>query len=164
MMDGMGRYTIGELAKAAGVPVSTVRFYERSGILAPEARTGANYRQYSEQSLGRLRFIRASQSTGFSLSDIRQLLDLAYSPDPPCDDVLNLARNRLADVRQQLKDLKRLEKALSRALANCCKGEGDDLCQDISRMRGDRKLYARCVPEKTMTPLTLHRGSTSTVK
>src|SRR5437762_1270882 len=100
-------YTIGELARAASVPVSTVRFYERNGILTPDARTGANYRQYSDQAFERLRFIRASQATGFSLSDIRKLLDLAYSSDPPCEEVLNLAKNRLADVRQRLKDLKR---------------------------------------------------------
>lgn len=155
--------TIGELARAADVPVSTIRFYERNGILAPDARTGANYRTYSAQALERLKFIRASQATGFSLADIRKLLDLAYSSDPPCEEVLNLAQNRLADVRQRLADLKRVEKALARSLQQCCKGEGDDLCDEISRMRGDRKLFARCAPGKNTIGLTLNRGSTATV-
>jgi MerR family mercuric resistance operon transcriptional regulator len=156
--------TIGELAKAANVPVSTIRFYERNGILAPDARTGANYREYSQQALERLRFIRASQSTGFSIADIRKLLDLTFSSDPPCGEVIDLAKNRLADVRQRLADLKRVEKALARSLEQCCKGEGDDLCDEISRMRGDRKLYARCSAEKRPVALTLNRSSTSRVR
>jgi DNA-binding transcriptional MerR regulator len=160
----MRRLTIGELAKAANVPVSTIRFYERNGILSPEARTGANYREYSQEALERLRFIRASQSTGFSIADIRKLLDLTFSSDPPCDEVITLAQNRLADVRQRLEDLKRVEKALAGSLEHCCKGEDDDLCGEISRMRGDRKLYARCSAEKRPVGLTLNRSSTATVR
>lgn len=66
-------HTIGRLAGVAGVPVSTVRYYERAGLLRPEARTGGNYRFYGPASLARLRFIRAAQATGFGLKDIQEL-------------------------------------------------------------------------------------------
>lgn len=143
----MQGYSIGELAKAAGVPVSTVRFYERHGILKPDARTGGNYREYSERALERLRFIRTSQSTGFSLNDITALLQIAYSDDAPCDDVLTLARNRLADVRARIRDLRRLEKALAKSLDLCCKGERGDLCEEITRLRGTACACSDCPPE-----------------
>src|SRR4051794_9407174 len=104
----MNGYSIGELAREAGVPTSTVRFYERRGLLKPETRSQSNYRLYGPQSVERLKFIRAMQSTGFSLSDIRALFELAFSNEPPCAEVLALARNRLVDVRQKIKDMRRI--------------------------------------------------------
>ncbi len=87
MKDAM---TIGELARAAGVPTSTVRFYERRGLLKPDARTQANYRTYTSRAAERLKFIRAAQATGFSLKDVREMLALTYSDEPPCDEVAAL--------------------------------------------------------------------------
>src|SRR5438105_4117907 len=117
--------TIGVLAKAAEVPTSTVRFYERRGLLKPDARTQSNYRAYSARSAERLRFIRAAQATGFSLKDIREMLALTYSDDPPCAEVTALINRRLSDVRQRLRELKRVESALTRAHNSCCKGGPD---------------------------------------
>src|SRR4051794_941812 len=128
--------SIGQLARAAGVATSTVRFYERRGLLKPDQRSQSNYRLYSPASLERLRFIRACQATGLSLKDIRALLDLAYSTDEPCDDLLALARNRLDDVRRKIKDLRRVERALGRSLDLCCKGEQGDLCGQLGQLRG----------------------------
>jgi MerR family mercuric resistance operon transcriptional regulator len=145
----MKDYSIGELANAAGVPVSTVRFYERHGILKPDARTGGNYRAYGERSLERLRFIRASQSTGFSLSDIKAMLQIAYSDDALCDDVLTLARNRLADVRARIRDLRRIEKTLVKSLHLCCTRERGDLCEEITRLKGKACACSDCSPEKS---------------
>ena len=108
--------TIGELARAAGVPVSTVRFYERRGLIRPDARTAANYRTYSARSAQRLAFIRAAQASGFSLKDIREMLALTFTDEPPCDEIASLIEHRLADVRQRLAELKRVERQLSRCL------------------------------------------------
>lgn len=131
----MQGYTIGQLAREAGVPISTVRFYERSGLLKPDFRTGANYRGYSPASLGRLRFIRSAQATGFSLADITELLDLTSSDEPPCDGVVSLLSHRLAEVRERIKELRNIEKALTRSLTDCCQGKGPDLCMEITRLR-----------------------------
>jgi DNA-binding transcriptional MerR regulator len=127
--------TIGELARSANVPTSTVRFYERRGLLKPDARTQSNYRTYSLRTLERLKFIRAAQANGFSLKDIREMLALTYSDDPPCEEVAALIEHRLDDVKQRLRELKRVHRALTVALRSCCKG-GPDWCNEIERLKG----------------------------
>ena len=132
----MTAYTIGQLANAVGVPTSTIRFYERTGLFKPDARSDGNYRQYGEQALGRLRFIRSAQATGFSLDDIRELLSLTHSDEPPCEEVLTLTKKRLAEVRQRLKELRHVEKVLARALDECCTGQAPDICTELTRLQG----------------------------
>ena len=99
----MPSYTIGQLARAAAVPISTLRFYERTRLLTPTTRSDGNYRQYDSAALERLRFIRAAQATGFSIEDIRELLSLTHSDEAPCDDVLSLMTNRLSEVRERFR-------------------------------------------------------------
>jgi MerR family mercuric resistance operon transcriptional regulator len=156
------QYTIGQLAAAAGVQTSTVRFYEREGLLKPEARTGSNYRAYGEGSLEKLKFIRAAQASGFHLSDVREMLALTHSDDAPCRDVEQLIERRLADVRTRMTELKRVERVLDTALKNCCRG-GVDWCGEIDRLRG-RPPHSSCSPAGGNCPpkksskksLTLH--------
>ena len=133
-------YTIGALARAANVPVSTVRFYERRGILRPDGRSGANYRRYSDESLQKLRLIRCAQSIGLSLKDARELLKLIDSENCPCDDVEQVVRRRLADIRERLKELRRWERALEKSLRICCSGKETGVCETIIRLnRGSCK-------------------------
>src|SRR5437016_11472300 len=108
--------TIGQLARATAVPTSTIRFYERRGLLKPDARTVSNYRSYSANSAERLRFIRAAQSSGFSLKDIRAMLALTHSDDPPCAEVAALIERRLDEVRARLRELRRVERTLPMSL------------------------------------------------
>jgi len=82
-----GPFTIGQLASTAGVPSSTVRYYERQGLLSPDGRTGGNFRVYDGESLRRLRFIRTAQSTGFRLKDIQRLLEMRGGSSGSCCDV-----------------------------------------------------------------------------
>lgn len=147
--------TIGELARAANVPTSTVRFYERRGLLKPDARTPSNYRTYSARAAERLKFIRAAQATGFSLKDIKEMLALTYSDDPPCAEVAALMEHRLDDVRQRLRELKRVERALSVALKSCCKG-GPDWCDEIERLKGGKSPASTSPKCSSCDPLTLH--------
>ena len=148
-------YTIGQLSRAAGVPTSTVRFYERLGLLKPDDRTRSNYRTYSARSAERLKFIRAAQATGFNLKDIKEMLALTYADDPPCAEVASLIDHRLADVKQRLRELKRVARALSVARKSCCKG-GPDWCGEIERLKGQKPTD--CPPPKRSArkPLTLH--------
>ena len=147
--------TIGEIAKAAAVPTSTIRFYERRGLLKPDARTQANYRTYTPRAADRLKFIRAAQATGFSLKDIREMLALTYSDDPPCDEVAALITRRLADVKQRLTELKRIDRTLSLALKSCCKG-GPDWCNEIERIKTGKSSLCTSLRCSTREPLTLH--------
>lgn len=113
--------TIGEIAKAASVPTSTLRYYERAGLLAPPARTAARYRVYDEESLQRLRFIRGAQTVGFTLDDIRLLLSL--NSDAPCEDVQQLLELRIAHVDRKVAEMKYLRSTLAKALDRCRKSK-----------------------------------------
>jgi DNA-binding transcriptional MerR regulator len=106
--------TIGQLAEAAGVPTSTVRYYERAKLLKPSARSPSNYRLYSASDLERLRFIRAAQATGFTLDDVTKLLRPA-----PCGSVQHLIEDRLDEIGERTKELRHVQKVLRAALAEC---------------------------------------------
>lgn len=114
-------YSIGELAKAACVPTTTVRYYERRGLLSPDSRTRAKYRVYGESALERLRFIRAAQATGFTLEDIAALLMLRdEGAAGGCHaEVSSMISGRLADVETRLADLRRVRAVLREAVQAC---------------------------------------------
>jgi DNA-binding transcriptional MerR regulator len=130
----MQTYSIGQLARAAGVPTSTVRFYERAGLLKPQARSGANYRVYTQQSLERLQFIKSAQAVGLSLDDVDKMLDLAGESAEPCRAVVTLAERRLTEVREKIKHLQTVEKTLAKAVQHCCTS-GDGLCNKVNHLR-----------------------------
>lgn len=115
--------SIGQLAKAAGVGVETVRFYEREGLLPEPPRRASGYRQYPSDAVGRIRFIRRAKDLGFTLREIAELLDLRVDPDKTCADVRALARAKLGAVEQKMNDLARIKAALEK-LANACRGQG----------------------------------------
>lgn len=124
-------YTIGELARAAGVPTTTVRFYERQRLLVPDARSGSNYRLYGAASLDRLRFIRSAQAAGFTLGDIRSLLDFKDGATPPCREVQALIESRLKLVAEQLEHLHHVQAVLGKWLTMCRKAERSGRCRVI---------------------------------
>ena len=127
----MSVFTIGRLAKAAGVPTSTVRYYERIGLVAPDGRSNGNYRVYTTQALERLRFIRAAQATGFTLDDVTVLLNLRDGTTAPCKEVQTLVEDRLADTEQRLQDLHHVQQVLKASLKLCRRSERTGRCRVI---------------------------------
>lgn len=120
--------TIGQLAAQAGVGVETVRYYERRGLLPepprkPGAAHHAGYRQYDAGALARLRFIRNAQELGFTLAEIRELLELRVAEGTTCRDVKARAETKLADVERKIAELDQLRRALSSVAARCGGGE-----------------------------------------
>ena len=116
------KLTIGRLAKAAGIGVETVRFYERKGLLKkPSARLGA-FRAYSPKDTERVQFIKRAQTLGFTLRDIAELLRLETGSGLTCNQLLNVVTAKLADVRSRIEDLKQMELALSE-LEGCCSAQ-----------------------------------------
>ena len=107
--------TIGALARRAGLATSTVRFYEREGVLSAPLRTAAGYRIYTAHSLAELGFIRSARSLGFSLCEIREVLTLARRGAAPCDRLKELAVKRLAVMDRELVKLRAQRKELRRA-------------------------------------------------
>lgn len=117
-MDSIG---IGTLAKRAGVGIDTVRYYERSGLLAPRGRLPSGYRRYGALELSRLRFIRRAQTLGFTLKEIRALLALSRGRDVA--RVKRAAQQKLADVEQRIVALESVRSALT-SLISACPGHG----------------------------------------
>lgn len=125
----MGSYsTIGGLAKAADVPVSTLRYYERLGLLLPESRSDGNYRVYGPRSLERLQFIRRAKDAGFTLEDVTTLLHIQDGTRAACDEVRTLIEGRLADLDDRLRDLRHLRTALVSLQKTCHDSAEKDHC------------------------------------
>ena len=127
-------YTIGELARAAEVPTSTIRYYERRGLLRPEGRSDSNYRVYDEEGLELLRFIRAAQVTGFQLRDIELLIELRSGEGNPCGEVRAVIEERLRDLTGKLKELRHARKVLEQALDWCKSGEPEGRCGALDEL------------------------------
>lgn len=111
--------TIGDLSRATGVKVETVRYYEKIGLLEKPERTAGNYRAYSLEHLNRLSFIRRSRDLGFSLDQVRALLDLADQRDRSCESVDAIAIAHLAEVDRKIADLRALRRELDSLLKQC---------------------------------------------
>ena len=126
-------YSIGELGRATGTKVETVRYYERIGLLPKPARTGGNYRSYGPAELDRLSFIRRARALGFPIDQVRALLDLSDQRDQDCATVDGLARAHLHDVEAKIADLKALRRELSALIDSCCGGTVAD-CRIIEAL------------------------------
>ena len=114
-----GIQTIGELARATGVKVETIRYYEKIGLLAEPQRTPGNYRAYGPEQLNRLSFIRRSRDLGFSLEQVRDLMALADKRDQPCESVDAIAFAHLEEVDRKIADLRALRRELDSLLKQC---------------------------------------------
>lgn len=130
-----GQYTISQLAKAAEIPTTTLRYYERIGLVEPEDRSHGNYRLYGDESLRKLRFIRAAQATGFTLDDVKALLSDDSGGTPTCGSVQGLIEERLADIKTRLQDLQHVQKVLNSALRKCRTQKKTDCCQVVQGLR-----------------------------
>src|SRR5437660_11848398 len=115
--------TIGQVARSAGVGIETVRFYERQGLLTEPARKESGYRQYGEDVVARLRFIRRAKELGFSLKEIAELLALRVEPETTCAEVRTKAEAKIVDVEEKIQALRRIKKALVK-LTTACSGRG----------------------------------------
>jgi len=132
-----GRLTIGELARRTGIPTSTLRYYERSGLIEPVARTGANYRLYGPHEVDRLRFIRAAQTAGFTLVDIRMLLDYRDGRPVPCRDVRSMIENRLAAVEERVREYRGIQRVPRAFLKECVVSEDEEPCHVMEKLVHD---------------------------
>jgi DNA-binding transcriptional MerR regulator len=122
-MSDSAEWTIGDLAKATGTKVVTVRYYEKIGLLPVPPRTTGNYRAYDCGHVDRLRFIRRCRDLGFTLDQVRDLLRLSAREDQDCTAVDLIAAGHLAAVERKIADLSRLADELRR-IGSCCQGGG----------------------------------------
>lgn len=138
-----GELTIGRLARAAGVNVETVRYYQRRRLLAVPPRPAGGVRRYPPAAVARLRFIKRAQELGFTLAEIGRLVSL--SEPQSCGKARSLAASKLDLVNARLADLERMRGVLEALIARCDAAAGNMACPIIETL-------AREVPAKRVTP------------
>lgn len=129
-------HTIGQLADAAKVNVETIRYYERKGLIEQPKKPKQGYRQYSQETLTTILFIKRAQLLGFTLSEIAALIDLSTGR---CHGVQVLTEKKLLTVRQKLKDLKSLEKSLKSLIDKCRANPDENQCPIIESLVPKRR-------------------------
>lgn len=131
---------IGEVAKAAGIGIDAVRFYEREGLIPAPPRRPSGYREYAPDIVGSLRFIKRAKELGFTLKEIEELLRLEASEGTTAADVREQAEAKLEDLEERIRALQRMRRTLRR-LVGSCPGRGP---------LGDCSILRALAPERKM--------------
>ncbi len=126
--------SIGEAARKSGVPVETIRYYERAGIVSGPPRTLSRPRVYDAAGIARLGLIKRCSDLGFSLDEARALLALSENSDAPCGDVKVIAEGHLDEVGRKIRALRDLEAALAELVRECA--EGNTACPALRALAG----------------------------
>ncbi len=130
---------IGEVAKAAGIGIDAVRFYEREGLIPEPARRPSGYRMYSPDVVLSLRFIRRAKELGFSLKEISELLSLETAAEATAADVRKLAEAKLADIEERIRALQRMRRALRKATESCTGQGSTSGCSILQTLNREEK-------------------------
>ena len=124
----MSMITIGKLARACDVKTDTVRYYEDKGLIRTTDRTESGYRLYAAEVISRLKFVRKAQSLGFTLKEIKEMLELSEKPEADCENVKQHAQQKIVEIDKRIADLTEMKKALL-DLAKFCPGTGKPLSE-----------------------------------
>lgn len=111
--------TIGKIAARAQVSADSIRFYEREGLLSPAQKSESGYRLYTEEAVRRINFIKHAQQCGFSLSEIRELLELKGHDRSCCNDVYRVAVEKKLQLESKIRALKTMSQALNQLIEVC---------------------------------------------
>jgi DNA-binding transcriptional MerR regulator len=131
---------VGEVAKAAGVGVQTLHYYERVGLLPKPKRSAANYRIYAADAIRRVRFIKKAQAVGLTLEETKQILDLKDRGHAPCHQVVELGKKHLQETELRLTQLRAFHRMLAKSVdewrkadrpGRACAGEFCDLIERL---------------------------------
>jgi DNA-binding transcriptional MerR regulator len=114
--EGRRMLKIGDVSKRSGIGIEALRFYEKSGLLDKPSRTYGGYRVYGKDVLERLAFIKQAQALGFSLDEIRQIVEDARKGQSPCDEVREIVRRRMEELDERLRELQKYRRELKQTL------------------------------------------------
>lgn len=138
---------IGQVAKAAGVNIETIRYYERCGLLADPGRRESGYRAYPLDIVARVRFIKRGQLLGFTLREIADLLALRVDDETTCDQVREQAETKLAEIDEKIADLQRIRGALATLAAACAHGGPSGECPLLEALQtGTQTVLPQTTP------------------
>ena len=132
--DAVPTLKIGDVARQAELSVDAVRFYEREGLLGRVRRSSAGQRQYDEEAVRRLAFVRRATALGFSLAEVKSLLSLRVSSRVPCERVRERALAKLTDIERRIVELQEMRDALARLAAGCEDGAAQGSCPFLDEL------------------------------
>lgn len=138
---------IGDVARGAELSIDAVRFYEREGLLGRVRRSASGQRQYDDETVRRLAFVRRATALGFSLAEVKSLLTLRVSARMSCDRVRERALAKLADIDRRITELEAMRGALSRLANGCASGAVSGSCpflDELSRPLDDPRTERTC--------------------
>ncbi len=125
---------IGELSKISNVPIATIRYYEKRDLLKPTKIKDSGYRLYSSDAEKTVGFVKHAQELGFSLEEIKQLINLRAPSTGRCKRVRDRAKSKLDDVREKIKMLSQIEVTLEQLIKDCEKNKTSSKCPIIEGM------------------------------
>jgi DNA-binding transcriptional MerR regulator len=126
---------IGEVAKRSGTGIETIRFYEREGLLPPPQRRPSGYRQYDEATVERLDYIRRAKELGFTLAEVRELLDLSFTARSGCDHIRQRAEAKVADIEGKIRSLRQMKRSLGRIIRRCRVKDSTEDCPLVHKTK-----------------------------
>ncbi len=135
--------TIGKVSRLTDIGVETVRFYEKSGLIDEPPRTESGYRQYPASTVVRILFIKRAKKLGFTLKEIKGLLNLKLDPTTTCDEVRLLAEEKRKNVLAKIQSLQGIEAALGELIGTCAIGGPDGECPFLDALEPEWELNAR---------------------
>ncbi len=110
---------IGEVARRSGVGIETIRYYEKERLLREPERRPSGYRQYDGSTIERLDYIRRAKELGFTLAEIRDLLELSFARQGCHADICQRAEGKIADIAQKIRNLREMKRSLSKIVRRC---------------------------------------------
>jgi len=148
--------TIGALSRAVGVKVPTIRYYEQIGLMSHADRTEGNQRRYTVTDRDRLSFIRHARDLGFTIDDIRELLNLSDRPDTPCDAAHSIAARQVEVIQRRILQLQTLQTELARIADSCRGGTSISDCRIVHALAD----HGQCTHEHALAHETILRRGT----
>jgi DNA-binding transcriptional MerR regulator len=128
----------GQVAKASGVNIQTVRFYEREGLLAPPKRSASGYRQYTDDAVRIVTFVKRAQELGFTLREAKQLLRLRSLGPKRAEAATSAAEKKLRAIDEKLRDLTAMRAALASLVDSCKRSGGPLTCPILEALENSR--------------------------
>lgn len=122
------RLKIGELSKESGVSIDTIRFYEEKGLISPTSRSNKGYRFYDPRTSNALKFIITSKELGFTLSEIKDLINIQVSKKGKCSLTLNKIKEKELDIDKKISELKKIKRTLNKVSKKCESEDSDSSC------------------------------------
>jgi Hg(II)-responsive transcriptional regulator len=126
---------IGEVARRSNLGIETIRYYEREGLLLKPERRPSGYRQYDESTVERLKYIRQAKELGFTLAEIRELLELSPVNQAGCDHIRQRAEAKVADIEEKIRSLQQMKRALGKIVDRCRAKDSEDDCPLVHKTR-----------------------------